>query len=92
VSTGDCWRTLADQAEGASICELCIAHKSADEGNPETCQALAYLCTKLKVQKFHLWSAEFEPKSVDAFAEIEELNNTTLENCMIWLLGITSST
>lgn len=80
VAIGDCWRTLADQAEGASICELCIAHKSADEETPETCKALAYLVTKLKIQKFHLWSAEFEPQSVDAFAdEIEALKNTTLQ-------------
>jgi hypothetical protein len=50
VAIGDCWRTLADQAEGASICELCIAHKSADEETEESCKALAYLVTKLKVQ------------------------------------------
>jgi hypothetical protein len=80
VANGQCWKTMADEAESISVDELCIYHKSGNEETPETCAALAYLCTKLKVQTFHLWCADFEAGSIDAFVKgLEELGNTTLQ-------------
>jgi hypothetical protein len=71
---------MADEAESTSVYELYVSHKSGDEETPETCAALAYLCTKLKVQTFHLWCADFEAGSIDAFEKgLEELGNTTLQ-------------
>lgn len=80
VATSKCWRMLADKAEGAIVRELCISHKSRDEETRETCAALAYLCTKLRVQDFRLLAADFEDGSIDAFAEcLAEMDNTTLQ-------------
>lgn len=79
VATSQCWKILADQAEGATVRQLCISHKSGDEESPDTCAALAHLCTKLKVQKFHLWCLEFETGSVDSFVScLKDLDNKSL--------------
>jgi hypothetical protein len=79
VANGQCWKTMADEAKSISVDELYVSHKSGDGETPETCAALAYLCTKLKVQLFHLWCADFEARSIDAFVKgLEELGNTTL--------------
>jgi hypothetical protein len=80
VATSKCWRTLAERAEGATVRELCISHKSRDEETRETCAALAYLCTKLRVRSFRLLAGDFEDGSINSFAEcLAEMDNTTLQ-------------
>ena len=81
VTSGNCWRVLADKASDTSISELCIAYKSAHhQETPETSAAVAYLCTKLKVQHVHLWSPGFDDEAMYAFAnELAELDNCTLQ-------------
>lgn len=75
------WRALANAAEGTTVRELCIVHKSTGgDETRETCEELAYLCTNINAQMFRLMSSKFEEGSVNAFAEcLAELDNTTLQ-------------
>lgn len=80
VASSKCWKALANNADDATVRELCISHKSIDAETPETCSALAELCTKLQVQSLHVWSSEFEDGSLNAFVQsLEDLHNATLQ-------------
>lgn len=76
----DGYRLIADHAHPTvQLEELIISHKTGDEETPESCRALAYCATKLRVKLLRLWCAEYEPGALDALAaELAALQNTTL--------------
>jgi hypothetical protein len=71
-------------ADGVTLGDVTIAHKTGDEVTETEATGLGRLLTRTRTRTVHLWAAEFTPGALDAFERtLVTLGNRTLEEADI---------